>query len=306
MWVMEAVEAIVGLAYAYDTLKNGGSGDTDKLLNSIIEKLGDIKDELVQVNRELDRIIDLLVDLPLVVKGAVEAAALKTILGELQQNVGLIKDNIRPDRIIQEHEHVRGYLDGLRLRVGAVVGLRGVSGALLCAPYIGVWLSASVALEKALMRNDPSYLVFSPWSSDFMVDMKDLFDDLFFQAESLDFEFENDVIPRFPKHGVELQIVNGKFNTADITTLEFYRLSCPINGQHERVEVREGGPRPPPFPSLPITWRPADKRDQKANSTYTKLNVDRKAVTTFYNWLPELYKSKNDLLNVFIEPPNYW
>lgn len=315
-WIIEAVQIIVGLAYAYDTLKNGGA-NVDKLLIDIGKKLDEIKDQIIQVNKGIDRIIDLLIDMPRIVRGEVEAAQLEMRMGEIYQINLLIKDSVQKKYLLRDQVKLEGYLAQLRISLGGVLGLKGVSGILVVAPYIAVWLSASVALEKALKEKDPNYEVRSPWESEFMGDMKSLFSDLFFQAEALDYEFNKKTIPSFPKHQIILEVNQGKFQKAHDFSLQLYRVTCPDGNNVERLEYgdRTGIPplpgKPPKPPGTPekINWhivQSGDALHQKALSAYDKFLKERAAVVAFYNWVPKLDEKKIELLTVFDEPPNYW
>lgn len=300
-WVMEAVQVIVGLAYAFDTLKNGGS-NVDKLLNDIGDKLDEIKSELADLNRNIDRVIDLLIDMPRVVRGEVEGVILKSNLGEIHNIAGLIKDLVKGTHIIQESVRLQAHLDLLSFKLGSITGLKGVSGSLLASPYVAVWLSASVALQKALKREKAAHNVISPWDSSFMKDMGKLYADMFIQAEALDFEFDKGTIPRMPKHNVPLMVENGHFRSALPTEVGRYRLVCPWGGGKE-LECLVRGISPDPV------WKPVksgDSAHQEAISSFEALKIDRNVIGSFYAWLPKLYEKKLDLREVFIEPANYW
>lgn len=301
LWITEAVQLIIGLAYTYNTIRNNGE-DVDRLLVEIGSQLDDLRNRLTQVNKNIERVIDLILDLPRIVRGEVEAAVLKAELGKADQIVSIIQDLIRPKFILQNQSRLQAHLDNLQIQIGAISGLRGASGVLIAAPYIATWLAGSVGLEKAKRQANPSSLIDSPWNRKFMKDMLSTFTDLMNQVEMQDRVFDTNTIPGFPPHSIALEVQNGKLTLPPSTRTGTYRIACPNGLSSERLQALNIMLPTPQWIDVPSN----SPVHQAARSAFQAFQAERGEVIAFYSLLPKLYKQKTALLDVFIEPAGYW
>jgi hypothetical protein len=238
LWVAAAIEAIVELVYVYNTMRDSG-GNYDQLLNGIDRKLTEVLDKLDEVNRGIDWIIDLLCDLPGIIRGEVENALVKQVLGEATQRVALIQNAMDPTFIERNLDKIEFQADEMQVVLGRIKGLRGVAGVLATAPYLSAWMSAKTAVQKVRRRKDPSWPIQSPWTLSWMKQNHSMFFDLFDQIEVQDKSFQQQEIPNYPRHNTGLS-VNGNYFKSDLVGR--YRISCPSLNRAEKLQARTGVP----------------------------------------------------------------
>lgn len=296
LWIPEAVQLIVQLTYVYDTLRNNSSSP-DRLLTEIGLRLEKIDQTFQEVNRKLEKVIELLYDLPTVIRGEVESVVLRATLGRAQERAGIVQDLIN-DRILSNEKRLTDSLDMLRELVGGAMSVGGATAILVVSPVIAVWLSGAAALEKAKQKAGRE--IDSPWKTTFMKGKYQIFEKLFKNTEATDYEFDKNVIPRFPPHMTPLILKEGKLVLPGPFTEGTYRVSCPFGLKPEKIQVRQG---------LPADWvdiQPNSVQHKEANAAYETFVKKRKEVIAFYRLLPQLFEKKPLLLNAFNEPLGFF
>jgi hypothetical protein len=300
-WVFEAIQVVVGLAYAYETF-SGGSGGTSQLLSDIYDTLDDLRDKVDKLNRNLNAVIDRLDRLPLIVRGEIENAMIRQSIGKADQIVSIIQDSLREEFIEVNLPNTKNLIQQLQIEIGGIFGLRGVAGSIVAAPYLTVWLSANVAVEKFLLSKNKNYKVDSPWKKGFMKQNSKMFIDLFDQAEKTDANYQGFVIPKtIPPHKENLAIdSSGYLSPAKNGN---YLISCPFGlSDSENLETKN-----PLWPT--DTWKPVSSSDTAHATAYaewTRVKERRTEILAFYDIVPKLHLEKARIIQSFVEPVGFW
>lgn len=311
LWAFEAVQMIVGLAYAYDTLKNNGSNISD-LVKGINNELEKIRDKLDQVNRNLDRILDILLDLPRIMQGVVDASLVRQALGRCAGRVNIIQDKMVPGIFEQNINLIDQQCHEIQIEVAGIRGVSGVKGMLLAAPYFTIWLSARAAVEKEKLRRDPTRVRESPWELSWTKDVRSLFGNVFTQAEFEDLTYEGTIIPRVPPHMERLIVDAGSFKRTSLggpispKPKNEYRLTCPFGtAGSEKLEYLQ----PALKPTNPAVWvpvKPTDNYHTDAIAAHGKVQDVRNELVAFYSLMPKLFAERSALMRSFEEPSGFW
>ncbi|CAD6558818.1 hypothetical protein LMG27952_06720 [Paraburkholderia hiiakae] len=305
LWVEVAIELVMCLVDAYDSLKQGGGGDdTSAALGSISTQLGNIVEKLDEVKAELSEIFDLLTRLPELIRGVLKEDESNELIGELSTLVLVVEGYTgSPDRLYTHKDEVVSLLDAMIVKVGGLTGIWGMSGLLVASPYLGSYLSGRVAYEKVMKSRDPGYQIYSPWSEPVIKDAKQKLIGLFADVEKQDYENEQQNIPNFPPHMRPL-VLDGPYlrptpwGAGDGT----YRLTCP-SAAPERLQ--QWSAFPPGSPDGQWLDVPDDP-DNRVVGVWKGVVSSRDEVKTFYDTVPQVYVAKANLLSTFDEPPNFW
>lgn len=302
LWVLEATQLIIGVAYAYDTIKNNG-GNITSLLTEIGKNLDEIRRNLERLTRQIDRVIDLLEDMPRIIRGELANGLIREALGQANQMVAVIQDRTRPDVMDQNVDLVDQLLVQLQVRLGPIIDHRGVSAVLCIAPYLPAWLAASVAVEKIRKKNNPAHIIQSPWDRSFLRINQQLFDDLYAKADDQDRDYNEKIIPSFPPHGKQLGLINGELvrDTNPNPSLGYYKINCPTNSRPERLVFcgRE-------FGKPPHAWACYPTDEVEPVRAYQRFLDRRVEVVAFYEMLPKLHKLRANVMGSFVEPEGLW
>lgn len=312
LWVSGAVQLIVGIAYAYDTLKNN-SASIDKLLDGINDTLRDIKDTLDDINKNLDRMLDVLNDLPRVLQDGFDNSLMRQSLGRCASQASIIKDKMRPGIFQYNVEIIDALCREMQVELGGVRGIDGIKGMLLSAPYYAMWLSARAAVEKERLRINPSRPVESPWQSDWAKEIETFYREIWELVDQQDKKFESSIIPKMPDHMASLYIdENGDFLgvLSGVPKEGIYRLTCPTTKADEELQVWELDPFAPPTPTGPkykwVKVQKSEKDNAKAIAAHQRVLAYRKELVSFYSLMPQLNERREDILKSFIEPSSFW
>lgn len=310
LWVAGAVQLIVGIACAYDTLKNNSS-NIDRLIDGINDTLEDINDTLEQVNDNLERILDVLNDLPRLLHQTVTDSAVREALGKCESRMSIIQDKIRTPELFRFNiDTIDKHCDEIRVELGGIKGLAGVKGMLLAAPYFALWLPTRAAIEKERRRLNPTRPLESPWESTWTKKLQSVYHEVWELSINLDRHFEAVTIPKMPKNMVSLQI--GKTGEFEDYTLEMpgpvrkdmYRLTCPgVFSPTEELQARIDVF--PPDPGNPYRWVKV-RSDTPAIAAHKMVQDNRKELVSFYSLMPDLEKMRAEVLGVFVEPAGFW
>jgi hypothetical protein len=315
-WIFQAIALVVYLSEAYAKVRNNVT-DYASLLNSINQSLAEIKKELDQINAKIDLLNDYIKELPVLIRGQIDAALVAQALGECSGILGTIKDYSIPGVIDTEYQTVDGLANQLYTKVNGIIGIQGLAASIIVAPYLSGWLSAKVLVQKTKQRLNPNVTIINPWSSSFMSQSKDNFERLFQAIEAQDMTFRQVTIPAMPRHLAPLKIspVDGTFVwSGRPPEIGAYRLKCP-QGIKENVQQALPAlphfPQPPGLPGggIPFEWRDVDFADpgnREAGKAYTRYSTTRSEIVSFYKAMPELLAIKAETLNVFVEPQGMW
>lgn len=301
LWIAVAVELILELAEAYSLLKDGSGDSSGTLLNSVNQKIDQLNQRLDAVTAELNNIIDLLKDLPNVIRGVIDAENIKQLYGEVAGRCSIIKDaSASPAIIAQQPDRLQESLDDVVQLLGGAAALQGAAGMLASAPFATTWLLGAVAFQKVMREQNPNWIIVNPWKTDFWVNKVSVpFTDFFAQVESTDNEYES-AIKSMPPHGEPLILQGFTFIPAPIfpngTT---YRWTCPtgVNGQKLQLQQAGGGW---------VDVQPNDPNQVAALYAYDLLMNLQLDIVSFYNVIPALYAKKQDILGGLAQPPGYF
>lgn len=321
-WFFAVLAVVSEIAYIYDVFANSGSGSSGgnpEVINKLFNSLDVIKGKLDEINNNIDTLIGMMSKIPLIVRGEVEGALMRQALGEADAIVTLIQDSLRYEYIGTSINKLEGYCDNLQIKLGGIKGLRGLSGAIITAPYVGAWLSATVAVEKVKKQQDASYKINSPWTRGFMKEMDSLMSDFIAQAELQDLDYVTRVIPAIPPNGKSLQYKGGVFTAIVGTPLpppslpgippipSEYRLTCPStqDGSVERLQYKGGPGTPDTVSPGGATWTDV-KPHTPPHDTWNRIKETREELQQFYDAVPKFHNMQSDILKVFVEPAGVW
>jgi hypothetical protein len=289
-YILEAIELVIYLADAYSIIKSDMS-DSTQMMSDINSKLDQVLSTLSQVNAKMDQLIGLLQQLPLVIRGEVEMALVRQALGRADAVVRDMQDKLKPGLVDQYATVLEERAYDLTVELGGITGLRGASGVIVTAPYMSIWLAATVAAQKALKRADPNWKINSPWNRNFLKFTADVFSGLFPQAVQQDVTYATQIVPAMPPHRDNLALEGGALVKSDAGD---YLLSCPTGLKGEKLlqGYQFAG-------YTEVTSGPAW-------NAYQTLLATREEIRSFYTIIPDLYKARDTLLNVFVEPEHIW
>ena len=287
---------IAALATIYSAIDQ--SANMDSMLSNMNTKLDGIRTSLNQVNAQLADIINLLNQLPEVIKGIVDNSAIQTSLGEADQIIALMQRRMRPEYINQYIDRLESDVDNLQIKMGGPLRLGGLSASIATAPYFSTWLAGATAVQKARKRINPNWVIDSPWNQPFMKEQHTNFRGLFALIEDTDRIYTNETIPKMPPHQKTLEVKNGALVPTGIMGGIGYTIKCPGLDGGERLAYTDG--------LSTIDVKATDAQHAEAREAWKKSLSNRKEILAFYDIAPSLYQKKHELLSVFTEPVNVW
>jgi hypothetical protein len=325
-WVAGLISGLVQLAYVYEVARNGSGSNFTAGLEQISGALSKVTSALNDIRSDLDEIIKLLKNLPLAIRGEVDAALLNQSLGFANAASQRIMDACRPDYIQQSLPSLEGSLDKLHDQIEAIKSVRGVTGLFITAPLLGNWLAGQVVLQKA-RRKFLNYKIDSPWSQRLMLSSSLEFQTTYEKIEQTR-ELYVANVPVMPTHNryVERRTLPGQGEVLvrtnfdevvpaedDRSGISFgYVLRCASAAGRpdiERIVVR----MPDPLGVMPGKWVDVsiprkghlaeDTRMLKAFDAYKALRAD---MLSFFGTGPALLQTRDATLVSFTEPDGIW
>lgn len=289
----EIIGLILALVEAYGVI-SGNKDDSKKMLSEMNDKLDGIKQQLTEVNAKVDVIISMLRSLPAIVRGEIEEAILRVKIGEARAKVGQIQDQL--PYVDQYIEEIRRDAKELDIMLSGIVGLRGMAGTIIVAPYFTTWLTAMVAVEKASKRAKPNWQILSPWGQDFAKRTKEATRGLLHSINVQDREYWT---YDFPNHTDTYDLILNKFekNTQSVPPGPHgeYKFACPTQSHPELILGKK--------PGSPVY---KEVRDGPGLDAFQELLGYKRGMASFYELAPTIWRARDDIMGVFLEPARMW
>lgn len=292
-YLYEIIGLILALVEAYGVI-SGNKGDSKKMLSEMNDKLDGIKLQLAEVNAKIEVIISMLRSLPLIIRGEIEDALLRVKIGEARAKVGQIQDQLPfVDQYIDE---IRRDAKELDIMLSGIVGLRGMAGSIIVAPYFTTWLTAMIAVEKASVRAKPNWKILSPWSQDFAKRTKEATRSLLHLINVQDREYW---AYNFPNHADTYDLILNQFekNTQTVPPGPHgeYKFVCPTQSHPELIYAKK--------PGSPVY---KEVREGPGLDAFQGLLRYKQGMAAFYELVPTIWQRRDDIMGVFLEPAGMW
>ncbi|GAB3468241.1 hypothetical protein GCM10027321_36480 [Massilia terrae] len=298
----EIIAGAVALANAYSMISGAAGSGNEAQFRAIQQALDDIRRAIDQVNNSLIRIMEMLSDLPLRIRGIVDESLFKTTMGYAQAYAGDVSD-FSKDAVVDEHQdELAQALILLNGALGGIKGVKGLTGVFLTGPLLSTWLCGAVALERSKMRAKPGNVPLSPWTRTNILTAKDDFEKFSFDVHDLDPHYRTETIPKFPKHGPLLARVVEPDGTLflrnrgaqEIGDKRDYKLQCPNGHDVERLQQRD------------VFGNWIDVTDPLSRELTERIQLRRVEILSFFDFYPQFTAVEAKMANAFIEPPNIW
>ncbi len=315
--LLTIVYAIVALSEAYRAIRGSeqGSDAFMRQLDKIQDMLSGISSKLNDISSKIAQIESTLANLPVVIRGELKGITLAALFGEATSICQRIHDNLDPRYIETSIPDLKRDSDRLHDIIGSIRGVDGVTGLFTTAPLASLWLTARVAIEK-VKSLDSTYIPRSPWGESFMTDSNARFVSAYSLIRRADAEYKSEIIPHFPKYNVRQNVKNKGTRCVFVEAPSIPKLPKPENvyrvvqsAQGESFEVEYFSID---FPNPPKSaWRRVDlnvpaKGEETGRDAYRTFVTDRRESIAFYDCTPALYSNEADLMNSFVEPPDFW